>query len=235
MISINDILKHDVFEKIHKVNIKTDVYKLMQMETPLEWTSEGINDVTGLKYRYLPIEVSEAIYQEIFGYGLRETILSPVITTINGFTTVTQTANYEYGLDNEFKLSGTASITVCDNFYYDKAGAIHFRTTDKRQIRSMELLVTATPLALTKCRQNFYRNIAPLFGRNLNRNTVEELPVIQTEEPPIPIDKETERMLKLIDTCTTLEDLYTYKIIAYSKGISEQYDNNLKELTDAAN
>jgi len=39
----------------------------------------------------------------------------------------------------------------------------------------------------------------------------------------------------MISTCTSLDELSTYKLLANSKGLKKQYDNKLKELSNEGN
>ena len=85
---------------------------------------------------------------------------------------------------------------------------------------------------------NAVKPIGRQFGWEINPETEEEkaefLPIIKEEKAP-PIDKEKERLSQMITTCTNLEELYTFKILADSRGLKKQYDGKLKELSNGTN
>ena len=85
---------------------------------------------------------------------------------------------------------------------------------------------------------NAVKVLGKQFGWEINPETEEEkaefLPIIKEEKAPS-VDKEKERLSQMISTCTNLDELSTYKLLASSKGLKKQYDNKLKELTDATN
>jgi hypothetical protein len=238
-LSIEDILKHNIFKQIDKAvsdNNYEKAFGLLDMPIPLEWTTLGTSEVTGQQYRYLPIDVLEALVERVFSRQFIETSsIETSITQTNNSAVVTTTVRFEYGFDCYSKkvTVGVASVYIEDNFHW-KDGKMILHTNSK-PIKALQQLTTATPLSLTEAKKNAIKNIANIFGRNLNRNVVEALPVIEIEEPVIPLDKEIQRMIELINTCTDIEELFTYKVMAYSKGISLQYDSKLKELEDARN
>lgn len=82
----------------------------------------------------------------------------------------------------------------------------------------MQQLTTVTPLSLTEAKKNAIKNIANLFGRNLNRNIIEALPVIQVEEkekaePDIIILKKYSNACEQGDEQTKKEIEDNYKIL----------------------
>jgi len=198
-LSVDEILKHPIFQQIDEAETEQKKYELLSLETPIEWTVEGTSEVSGEKYRYLPINVLEALMDRVFGRHLLIDVESKIIlTTLNSCVTVTTSVALGYGFSKSIILrrQGVASVTVEDNFYYDKDGRMHFKTPSKKPVKAMQLLSTATPLSLSEARKNAIKNICPLFGRNLNRNIVEALPIVNTEEEVQEQDETTLRFNK---------------------------------------
>ena len=218
--NVEEILKHKVFKQIDEavsVGQYNKAYGLMSMETPIEWTTLGTSDISGQQYRYLPIDVLEALMDRIFGYCGWNDESETFITQTNSSATVTTTVNVIYGFVSiKRSKSGVASVYVEDNFHW-KDGKMILHTNSK-PIKAMQQLTTVTPLSLTEAKKNAIKNIANLFGRNLNRNIIEALPVIQVEEkekaePDIIILKKYSNACEQGDEQTKKEIEDNYKIL----------------------
>ena len=115
----------------------------------------------------------------------------------------------------------TRTLSGASNFILNKASNPHPSATSK----SLAVM-------------NAVKVLGKQFGWGLNPETEEEkaefLPVIK-EEKVVNVDKEKERLSQMISTCTSLDELSTYKLLANSKGLKKQYDNKLKELSNEGN
>lgn len=115
----------------------------------------------------------------------------------------------------------TRTLSGASNFMLNKASNPHPNGTAK----SLAIM-------------NAVKVLGRQFGWQLNPETEEEkaefLPVIK-EEKVVNVDKEKERLSQMISTCTSLDELSTYKLLANSKGLKKQYDNKLKELSNEGN
>ena len=206
------ILNSQIIKDIEDNPEKLKMY--LQKEPPEEWIMEGISELTGEKYKYLSIEVLEFLMDTIFNLW-EDKVLSSDFVFTNGSATVTVSVSIPY---NSFvSKSGIASITVMDNFYYDKVGVMKFRDSKiKRPVRASELLRTATPLCFTEAKKNAIKNICNLFGRNLNRETLENVPrgtsEFQKEVADIIIIRKYENAVLNNDEKTIKEILNNYEL-----------------------
>ena len=153
------------------------------MQTPIEWTTIGVSESTGQQYRYLPIDVLEALVERVFGHKFTETssIETSIIHT-NNSAVVTTRVRFEYGFDLYSKKVnvGVASVYVEDNYHWEN-GKIKMHTIGQKPTKALQMLTTATPLSLTEAKKNAIKNIANIFGRNLNRNVAEALPEVHSD------------------------------------------------------
>lgn len=174
--SISIIENSEIFKAL--MEVKEDGQKLsyyLKQEPPKEWVLEGISEVTKEKYKYLPIHVLEFLLEEIFGGFNDEIISQNIFSNSDNSITVTTSVIIQFAnTDGRFvyRKSGTASITVKNNFYY-KEGVIKFTSDSKKMIWAQDFLKTATPLSFTEAKKNAIKNFCNLFGRNLNREILE--------------------------------------------------------------
>ena len=93
-LSIEEILKNEIFSEIDKAQKAEEYDKafgLLDMQTPIEWTTIGVSESTGQQYRYLPIDVLEALVERVFGHKFTETssIETSIIHTNNSAVVTT--------------------------------------------------------------------------------------------------------------------------------------------------
>ena len=181
--SIEEILKHDIFKQIDEAVAAKNYDKalgLLSMETPIEWTTLGTSEVNGQSYRYLPIEVLEAMMDRIFGYSQWYDESETNIIQTSNSATVTTTVKIYYGCGTDCFKTGVASVYVEDNYHWEN-NKIKMHTVGQKPTKALQMLTTTTPLSLTEAKKNAIKNIANIFGRNLNRNVVEALPEIPND------------------------------------------------------
>ena len=180
------ILSSDIIKKIK--NEPDKLWQFLATETPVEWTLDGVSEQTGEPYKYLSIDTLELLMELIFG-GFEDTIIYQNVNLQSNTGIVSISVQIEFVEKNQegtkHKKSGTASITVMDNFYFKDNLMKFYDKRAKKPLKAAQLLRTAVPLCLTEARKNAIKNICNLFGRNLNREEV--LPVI-------PVDGEHEKV-----------------------------------------
>ena len=227
------ILSSEIIKKIK--NEPEKFWQLLSTETPVEWTLDGVSEQTGEPYKYLSIDTLELLMELIFG-GFEDTIIyqnvnlqgNTGIVSISVQIEFTETKAYKDDYPSEkilishikHKKSGTASITVMDNFYFKDGTMKFYERGAKKPLKAAQLLRTAVPLCLTEARKNAIKNICNLFGRNLNREEI--LPVIQVggEHEKVPADiiimRKYENAVKKKDEKIIQEILDNY-IISYEQ------------------
>lgn len=182
--AINELILNS--EVIKKIKDNPDnVWEYLNQEPPSEWVMEGLSETTGEVYKYLSISTLEFLMETVFT-GFDDKIVHQSITSVGNSIIVTMSVELIFTDKVRFitcKKSGTASVTVMDNFYFDKEGKIKFYNKgDKKPIKAAQLLRTATPLCFTEAKKNAIKNICNLFGRNLNRDILEYVPSLDQEE-----------------------------------------------------
>lgn len=189
-----EILSSEILKKIK--NEPKNLWNHLSTETPVEWTLDGVSELTGENYKYLSIDTLEFLMELIFHGNYGDKISFQSVSVQGNTATVSISVEIRFmeraeDLEQvsfiEHHKSGTASITVMDNFYFDKEGKMKFYDKAKRPIRAAQLLRTATPLCLTEARKNAMKNICNLFGRNLNREVLELVPQ-EAEKEKAPAD-----------------------------------------------
>jgi hypothetical protein len=126
--------------------------------------------------------------------------------------------NYELSLKPPFQ--GTQKITRrlsgAANFIVNKASNPHPTAT----VKSLAIMNAVKPLGKQ-------------FGWNLNPENEEEktafLPVVKVEKDSP--DAEKQRLLDLINDCTTQDEVNSYQILAKQRGLVKEWDKKHKSLT----
>lgn len=215
------ILNDPIIEDIK--NNPERLWSILQKEPPEEWLMTGVSEVDGSSYKYFPISTSEFLMDTIFSFWNDKVTFQEVSFPSPSSAVVTTTIDIEFLEKNIFiprHKSGTASIIVIDNFYYDKSGKIKFREAGvKKPMKAYQLLRTATPLCFTEAKKNAIKNICPLFGRNINRDILEYVPRETSEEnvkmkPDIVIIRKYENAIKAGDEKAIEDILNNYEIDA---------------------
>lgn len=186
-------------------------------EPPSDWILELPSKTNKETYKTIKLEIMEAVMKRIFGHCYISSISSPIINQDkSGKYSVTIIVQYCYlGFDNEYKhLPGIATV-VADN---------------------ISMLELASPKASSMALKNAIKQLGGLFGKYLNKT--EEAEVELPSEEKITPEKQVESMLEGIVAATTLADLKSWRILAYSKvgtpEIQALYETRLRQLSNKA-
>jgi hypothetical protein len=188
---------------------------------PSEWVIElPSKSNRNETYKTIPLEIMEGAMKTIFGCAGIKSISSPTITQDkSGRYAVTVVAEYyykdfafQYPDANRFTnvLPGVATVVSPD-------------------INMLELV---TPKASSMAIKNAIKQMGDLFGKSLNKIIEEE--EIPQDESSKPMTKEEMNyfLSQQIITCTSIEDLKSYRLVVYSKGtsaeIQELYESRLR-------
>ena len=204
----------DIFRKIDEFVTEeqsldfSDALTVIESATPPEsWVIELPSKAKqGETYKTIPVDVMEAAAKRIFGEACLVGISQPIITQDkNGRFSATVQIEYQCG---NMILPGVASVFAAD----------------------ISLLELAVPKASTMAVKNALKQLGGLFGKYLNRSEDQtELPA-QKEEPKLT----TEDLAQMIAGCKTVEELKSYRLVAYAKGnpleIQDLYETKLRTL-----
>ena len=154
---------------------------------------------------YIPISVTQVLLDDIFlgqwDFEMTRDTYGRKWARGSGVMTCTNPINGE-----KIKRSGDAGILLTGNV-----------RTDSPRLEAMVLLSAA-------------RKFGKVFGRDLNRSKDDApLPIVKIEKT----DKSTEqeRLLLLIDQCTTIEEIQSYTILAKQHKLEKEHTTKLKSLT----
>ena len=176
-----------------------DILQLVdRYEPPASWILELPSQIKeGTTYKTLPIDVMEAAAKRIFGQqsGI-ETIGDPIIVQDKtGKFSVSVSVSYSLGNTYGYKcVTGIASVT-------------------SPNLHGLEL---ATPKASTMAVKNALKQLGGLFGKYINRAEDQEELSIEPDEPKLT----EEDLAKKLAACKTIDDLKSYRLIVYNKGLS---------------
>lgn len=165
-------LRKDFFKELYKLiaegNISKDyeeAYGLLNdTEPPIEWFIKEVSELNGKEYYYMPIEFAEDLMREIFGW-YEDIKIDTQIQNYNGVYAVTTnlTIGFSFGNgDFQKQKCGTSTVVIKDT-------EITYQGNTKT-VMAIEQLTLATPLSLVKARVNAIKNIASVFGKNVNRS-----------------------------------------------------------------
>lgn len=180
---------------------------LDKVNVPENWIIELPSKAKqGETYKTIPVDIMEGAAKAIFGYAKLKSISSPIITQDkNGRFAATITIEYQCG---DLVLPGVGTVYAAD----------------------ISLLELAVPKASTMAIKNALKQLGGYFGKYLNRSEDQvELP-LQKEEPKLT----TEDLAQIIAKCTSVDELKSYRLVAYSKGtpseIQDLYETRLRTL-----
>ena len=191
----------------------TDVLEMIdRYEPPASWILELPSQLKEGTYKTLPLEVMEASAKRIFGY-------QSAISTISSPTIIQDKMG-------KFSVSVTAEYVLCGNYGYH-----HVVGTASVTSPNLQGLELATPKASSMAVKNALKQLGGLFGKYLNKVEDQEI----SEAPKENLEDELKLLPETLKSVKTIEELKTYRRIAYSKSISHEiqriYDERLKELS----
>lgn len=150
-----------------QVDSDRDKNLLLLKEPPEEIVETTFNEVTGEEYKHIPIETLEAMLDYFFGVNGHSFQYKFKINN-NGLITVKGELNLGNFFGSGFYSCfwGSAVRTV-----KPKAIIVKDYTGENVPIilSADEQMRTALPLTVTEAKKNAIKNVANLFGRNLNR------------------------------------------------------------------
>lgn len=177
-------------------------------EPPQEWILELPSKAkSGETYKTIPLDLMELSARRIFNTARITSINNVIINQDkSGWMCATSTITYTCG--NTIVLPGIASVPCA----------------------SIQLLELATPKSSSMAVKNALKQLGGLFGKYLNRSEDQEEMPFEVEEPKL-----TEESLAVrLASCKTIDDLKSYRLIVYSKGISADiqslYETLLREI-----
>lgn len=180
---------------------------LDRLPVPESWVIELPSKAKqGETYKTIPVDVMEGAAKAIFGDARLKSISSPIITQDkNGRFAATVTIEYQCA---DMVLPGVGTVYAAD----------------------ISLLELAVPKASTMAIKNALKQLGGYFGKYLNRSEDQtELPS-QKEEPKL----EAEDLAKILTACVSIDELKSYRLVAYAKGtppeIQDLYETRLREL-----
>lgn len=175
---------------------------------PEDWIIElPSKSKQGETYKTIPVDLMEGAAKRIFGSAKLHSVSSPIITQDKGGR-FTATITIEYICGETLVLPGVASVYAAD----------------------ISLLELAVPKASTMAVKNALKQLGGFFGKYLNRSEDQtELPA-QKEEPKLT----TEDLAKILTSCESIDELKSYRLVAYAKGtpteMQDLYETRLRTL-----
>lgn len=155
---------------------------------------------------YIPISITQTLLDDIFlgqwDFEITSSTYGRKWARGSGYMDCT---NPITGL--KIRRSGDAGILLTGNV-----------RTDSPRLEAMVLLSCA-------------RKFGKVLGRDLNRSKDDApLPIVKVDKTP---DKDTEqqRLLDLINDCTTQDEVNSYQILAKQRGLVKEWDKKHKSLT----
>lgn len=203
-------MKYEQIKELPLFNSGLSVEEILLSEPPKELVIESVSDVTGDTYRQVPIEHLEAVMDILFPGSVTDFSVSVTEKECHADVRADVTVTFGNFMTGR-KWKGVSFDTVKDEAVIRRKDD---GTVYPAIIKYNELLKNRVPLAITEAKKMAIRNIANVFGRNLNRgeSLLAEHVVFQKVEPDAVILKKYKNAKKKGDEKTVSEIESTYNV-----------------------